>query len=151
MNSIYTSSAPQLLAAAPLVLPMSESRVHAGFPSPAEDFAVNRLDLTQILITHSQATYIWKVTGESMQGLGIDDGDLLLVNRALRALHDDIVVATVDGEFTLKQLHQRPGRMRLKAGNPSFPDILPKDGQIIEIWGVATSSIKRFVVSGRTR
>ena len=151
MNSIYTSSAPQLLAAAPLVLPMSESRVHAGFPSPAEDFAVNRLDLTQILITHPQATYIWKVTGESMQGLGIDDGDLLLVNRALRALHDDIVVATVDGEFTLKQLHQRPGRMRLKAGNPSFPDIIPKDGQIIEIWGVATSSIKRFVVSGRTR
>ena len=55
MNSIYTSSAPQLLAAAPLVLPMSESRVHAGFPSPAEDFAVNRLDLTQILITHPQA------------------------------------------------------------------------------------------------
>lgn len=151
MNSIYTSSAPHLLAATPLVLPMPESRVHAGFPSPAEDFAVNRLDLTQILITHPQATYLWRVAGASMENLGIDDGDLLLVNRALRALHDDIVVATVDGEFTLKQLHQRPGRMRLKAGNPSFPDILPKDGQIIEIWGVATSSIKRFVVSGRTR
>lgn len=145
MNSIYTSSAPQLLAATPLVLPMPESRVHAGFPSPAEDFAVNRLDLTQILITHPQATYIWKVSGESMQDLGIDDGDLLLVNRALRALHDFIVVATVDGEYTLKQLHQRPGPMRLKAGNPSYPDIRPKDGQIIEIWGVVTNCIKRFI------
>lgn len=145
MNSIYAGSAPQLLSATPLVLPMSESRVHAGFPSPAEDFAVNRLDLTQILITHPQATYIWKVSGESMQDLGIDDGDLLLVNRALRALHDYIVVATVDGEYTLKQLHRRPGPMRLKAGNSSFPDIIPKDGQIIEVWGVVTNCIKRFI------
>ena len=145
MHSIHASSAPQPLAALPLVLPMSESRVHAGFPSPAEDFAVNRLDLTQILITHPQAPYIWKVAGASMENLGIHDGDLLLVNRALRALHDYIVVATVDGEYTLKQLHQRPGPLRLKAGNPSFPDIIPKDGQIIEIWGVVTSSIKRFI------
>jgi DNA polymerase V len=146
MTSIRINSVPQPLAATPLVLPMSEGRVRAGFPSPAEDFAVNRLDLTQILITHPQATYLWRVAGLSMLNMGIDDGDLLVVNRALKPQHGHVVVATVDGEFTVKQLYQRAGRMRLKAANPTFPDIVPKDGQTIEVWGVATSCIKRFVV-----
>ena len=75
MNSIGISSAPQLLAAAPLVLPMPEARVRAGFPSPAEDFTVNRLDLTQILVTHPQATFLLRVAGVSMREAGIDDGD----------------------------------------------------------------------------
>jgi len=145
MNSIGDSYAPLLLAATPLVLPMPESRVHAGFPSPAEDFAVNRLDLTAILVRHPQATFVLRVAGASMRDMGIDDGDLLVVDRALRAVHGQNVVAVVDGEFTVKQLHQRAGKMKLKAANPTFPDIVPKDGQTVEIWGVVTSSIKRFV------
>jgi len=80
-----------------------------------------------------------------MRDMGIDDGDLLVVDRALRAVHGQNVVAVVDGEFTVKQLHQRAGKMKLKAANPTFPDIVPKDGQTVEIWGVVTSSIKRFV------
>ena len=146
MNSIDVSSAPQLLAAAPLVLPMPQACVRAGFPSPAEDFTVNRLDLTQILITHPQATYLLRVAGASMRDAGIDDGDTLVVDKAIKPQHGHVVVAVVDGEFTVKYLHQRAGRVKLKAANPTFPDIVPKDGQTVEIWGVVTSSIKRFVV-----
>ncbi|WP_066257084.1 LexA family protein [Hydrogenophaga flava] len=145
MNSISVSCTPRPLAAVPLLLPMPETNVQAGFPSPAEDFAVNRLDLTEILVRHPQATFVLRVAGASMRDMGIDDGDLLVVDRALKAVHGHNVVAVVDGEFTVKQLHQRAGRMKLKAANPTYPDIVPKDGQTIEVWGVVTSCIKRFV------
>ena len=146
MNSIMDHAEPVPLTAAGMVLPMPESPVRAGFPSPAEDFAVTRLDLTQILVTHPQATYLLRVAGCSMQDAGIDDGDTLVVDRAIKPLHGHVVVAVVDGEFTVKYLHQRAGRLRLKAANPTFPDIVPKDGQTIEVWGVVSSCIKRFVV-----
>jgi DNA polymerase V len=129
-----------------MVLPMPDAPVRAGFPSPAEDFAVNRLDLTQILVTHPQATFLVRVAGSSMRDAGIDDGDTLVVDRAIKPHHGHVVVAVVDGEFTVKYLHQRAGRLRLKAANPTFPDIVPKDGQTIEVWGVVSSCIKRFVV-----
>jgi DNA polymerase V len=145
MNSICTSSKPQHLAALPLVLPMPVACVRAGFPSPAEDFTVNRLDLTQLLVTHPQATYLLRVAGASMHDAGIDDGDILLVDKAIKPKHGDVVVAVVDGEFTVKTLYQRAGRLKLKAANPTFVDIVPKDGQTVEVWGVVTSSIKRFV------
>lgn len=145
MNSICTCSKPQPLAALPLVLPMPLACVRAGFPSPAEDFTVNRLDLTQLLVTHPQATYLLRVAGASMHDAGIDDGDILLVDKAIKPKHGDVVVAVVDGEFTVKTLYQRAGRLKLKAANPTFADIVPKDGQTVEVWGVVTSSIKRFV------
>lgn len=145
MNSICASSKPQPLAALPLVLPMPEACVRAGFPSPAEDFTVNRLDLTQLLVTHPQATYLLRVAGASMHDAGIDDGDILLVDKAIKPKHGDVVVAVVDGEFTVKTLYQRAGRFKLKAANPTFADIVPKEGQTVEVWGVVTSSIKRFL------
>lgn len=128
----------------PLDLPLIGGAVQAGFPSPAEDFAVERLDLASILITHPQATFYLGVRGNSMQGVGIFDRDLLVVNRALRPVHNDVVVAVVDGEFTCKTLWRKNGRMKLMAANPTYPDIMPKDGQIIEIWGVVTACIKHF-------
>lgn len=132
--------------ASPLELPMPAVSVRAGFPSPAEDFSVNRLDLTQILVTHPQATFLLRVAGTSMRDAGIDDGDTLVVDRAIKPHHGQVVVAVVDGEFTVKYLHQRAGRVRLKAANPTFPDIVPRDGQTIEVWGVVSSCIKRFAV-----
>jgi DNA polymerase V len=146
MSSIVSCSSPAELVATPLVLPMPVARVRAGFPSPAEDFAVNRLDLTQLLITHPQATFLLRVAGASMREAGIDDGDTLVVDRAIKPRHGHIVVAVVDGEFTVKKLHQQAGRVRLKAANPTFPDIEPKDGQTVEVWGVVSSCIKRFVI-----
>jgi DNA polymerase V len=146
MNSILQSSSPTALDTTALVLPMPVAAVRAGFPSPAEDFAVNRLDLTQLLITHPQATFLLRVAGASMREAGIDDGDTLVVDRAIKPRHGHIVVAVVDGEFTVKELYQRAGRVRLKAANPTFPDIEPRDGQTIEVWGVVSSCIKRFVI-----
>ena len=118
--------------------------VRAGFPSPAEDFAVERLDIAKLLIKHPQATYFWRVRGYSMQGAGIDDGDLICVDKALRPRHGSIVLAIVDNECTVKRLYQRAGRMKLRAENPTFADIVPRDGQTIEVWGVVTGCVKLF-------
>ena len=121
------------------------NRVCAGFPSPAEDLGAQRIDLTKMLITHAQATYFIRASGHSMVEAGIFDNDILVVNKALKPRHSHIVVAVVDGDFTVKQLYQRAGRVKLKAANPTHPDIVPKDGQTIEIWGVVTATIKQFV------
>lgn len=146
MSSVLKCFVPTELVDASLVLPMPVAAVRAGFPSPAEDFAVNRLDLTQLLIKHPQATYLLRVAGASMREAGIDDGDTLVVDRAIKPRHGHIVVAVVDGEFTVKKLHMQAGRVRLKAANPTYPDIEPKDGQTVEVWGVVSSCIKRFVI-----
>lgn len=146
MNSNRVGHVPQPLANTPLVLCLSEGHVRAGFPSPAQDFAVNRLDLSALLVTHPQATYLLRVAGTSMRDAGIDDGDTLVVDRAIKPRHGHVVVAVVDGDFTVKHLHLRAGRLCLKAANPSFPDIVPKDGQTVEVWGVVSACIKRFVV-----
>jgi DNA polymerase V len=104
------------------------------------------LDLTQILVKHPQATYLLRVAGNSMREAGIDDGDTLVVDKAVKPRHGHVVVAVVDGEFTVKYLYQRAGSMRLKAANPTFPNIVPREGQTIEVWGVVSSCIKRFLV-----
>lgn len=129
-----------------LVLAMADSKVHAGFPSPAEDFMVGRIDLNAVLITHPQATFMLRVSGDSMKDAGINDGDMIMVNRALKPRHGHIVVAIVDGDFAVKQLHLRAGMLRLKAANPTYPVIVPAEGQTIEVWGVVTSCIKQFPV-----
>lgn len=116
----------------------------AGFPSPADDFAGKRLDIASLLIEHSQATFLLRVAGPSMREYGIDDGDIILVDRALGARHGSIVVAVLDNEFTVKVLHNAGGCFKLRPGNPSYPDIVPKEDQELEIWGVVTSCIKRF-------
>ena len=125
-------------------LPIVEGKIPAGFPSPADDFATKRHDLNELLITHPLATFFWQVSGESMREAGIFDSDILVVNRALRPVHRSIVVAQVDGEFTVKFLHKRADRVKLVPANPTFPEIIFKEGQQLIICGVVTSSIKRF-------
>ena len=127
-----------------LPMPMVEGRISAGFPSPADDFAVKRLDLND-LITHPLATFYWKTSGRSMIEAGIDDGDILVVNRALVPAHLNIVVAQVDGDFTVKYLHKRNGRVKLVPANPTFPEITFKDGQQLIITGVVVFAIKHFL------
>lgn len=123
---------------------MVQGSVRAGFPSPADDFAVKRQDLNDLLITHPAATFFWRVRGTSMQGAGIADGDILIVNRALQPVHGDIVVAEVDNDFTVKYLHRRGGRVKLVAADPTFPEIVLKDGQTLSICGVVTGSVRKF-------
>ena len=127
-----------------MALPMVEGTVWAGFPSPAADFQVKRCDLNDLLVTHPAATFFWEVRGTSMVEAGISDGDLLVVNRALRPQHMDVVVAEVDGEFTVKHFCQRSGFVSLRAANPTFPPIILREGQTLIICGVVTYTIKKM-------
>ena len=122
------------------------AHVAAGFPSPAEDHAVQRIDLMAELIRHPQATFLLRVRGDSMREAGIFDGDVVLVDRAIRPRSGQVVIAVVDGEFVCKTLFMRAGRVRLKAANPTYADIEPREGQSLEVWGVVVAAIKQFRV-----
>ena len=115
--------------------------VPAGFPSPAEDHQVDRIELMSQLVKHPQATFYVRIQGDSMRDAGILNGSVVLVDKAIKARHGHIVIAVVDGDFTCKRLHQRGGTMRLKPENPAYSDIVPKDGQTVEIWGVVVATI----------
>ena len=145
MRGIVLFATPVQLSSAPLLAKLLVHRVCAGFPSPAEDLGAQRIDLTQVLITHPQATFMLRAQGHSMVEAGIFDGDILVVNRALVPRHRHIVIAVVDGDFTVKRLYQLNGRIKLQAANLTFPDIAPRDGQLLEVWGVVTASIKQFI------
>lgn len=118
--------------------------VPAGFPSPADDHMVQRCDLVALLSTHPQATYFLRVRGDSMVGAGIQDQDIVAVDRAITPRHGHTVVARVDNEFTCKTLFQRDGQVRLVAANAAYPDIRLRDGQSLEIWGVVTAALTLF-------
>lgn len=145
MYSCFELGKPVLLAGNALALDLL-GRVCAGFPSPADDFAAKRIDLTEQLIQHPQATYLLKASGLSMVDAGIGDGDMLVVDKAIASRHGHIVVAVVDGEFTVKTLYKRGGRIKLLPANPTFPAIVPREGQTIEVWGVVRHCIKCFAV-----
>ena len=146
MYSLLQPGQPIAFSGSPFIAQFLQNRVCAGFPSPAEDLGAQRIDLTQVLVVHPQATYFMRASGHSMVEAGIFDNDIIVVDRAIKPRHNHVVVAIVDGDFTVKHLYQRAGRIKLKAANPTFPDIVPKEGQTIEVWGVVTSSIKQFQV-----
>lgn len=127
-----------------LPLPLFGHKVRAGFPSPADDYVEAWLDLNEHLVEHKDATFFVRATGDSMTGAGIQEGNLLVVDRALEAKHHDIVIAVVDGEMTVKRLDKQRGRIRLLAENPAYEPIEFQDGQELTIWGVVTSVIQRF-------
>jgi len=137
---------PQLLNVSPGWLAQVASAVRAGFPSPAEDLGATRIDILDKIILHPSATYVMRVSGDSMVGYGIFDDDILLVDRAIRPRHGHIVVANLDNEFVVKYLWKKNGAIKLKAGNPTFADIVPKEGQTLHVWGVVLTSIKTFNV-----
>lgn len=128
--------------APPQYFPLMSHSVRAGFPSPADDYIEKRIDLNEELIQHREATFFLRVRGHSMVGAGIDDGDELIVDRAIKPDHGRIVVAAVDGELTVKRFYQRGGVVKLVAESPEYPDIELKDGQEMVIWGVVTKIIK---------
>lgn len=123
-----------------------DTSVQAGFPSPAEDHSAKRIDVLDKLIRHPQATYQMRVAGDSMRDLGIFDGDIILIDRAITPRNGHIVVAEIDGEFLVKKLVMRQGKMKLKAGNPTYADIIPREGQTLTIWGVVLTAFKQFQV-----
>ncbi|TXH90364.1 MAG: translesion error-prone DNA polymerase V autoproteolytic subunit [Rhodoferax sp.] len=144
MNSILPPDATPFIPGPALLLPWVEGKVPAGFPSPAADFAVKRHDLNELLISHPNATFMLQASGTSMVDFGIFDGDILVCDRALQANHGDIVIAEVDGDFTVKQFWRSRGTVQLRAGNKTFAPIIFRDGQTLTICGVVTATIKRF-------
>jgi DNA polymerase V len=113
--------------------------------SPANDSGVTRLDLNDILVRNPQATFLMRVAGDSMRDAGIDDGDLVLIDRAVAPSHGHIVIAVVEQEFVCLRLVKQ-GELRLRAADPAVADIVLAEGEGLEIWGVVTTAIKSLPV-----
>jgi DNA polymerase V len=134
---------PVEVPAGACLIPFFLATVWAGFPSPAEDYA-EELDLVQHLIQHPSATFVVRVQGTSMLNASINPGDLLIVDRSLEPRDKDVVVAVMDGEFTVKRLRKTKRGISLLAENPGFPPIEIREGMQLEIWGVVTQVIHPF-------
>ncbi|MBS0604600.1 MAG: translesion error-prone DNA polymerase V autoproteolytic subunit [Verrucomicrobia bacterium] len=132
-------------AATPLPLPIFLVSVQAGFPSPAEDYLDKTLDLNELLISHPAATFFVRVAGDSMKGAGIFSGDILVVDRSIEAADNKIIVAIVGGEFTVKRLKLRDGRICLIPENPAYPILEMKEGSDFQVWGVVTYVIHKAI------
>lgn len=125
--------------------PLMSNTIAAGFPSPAEQYVESPLDLNQLLIARPAATFFLRVSGASMVDAGIFDGDILVVDRSIEAKDGMIVVACVDGEFTVKILKKDGNSITLEPANSSYPTITFKEGMELRIFGVVTSTIHRFI------
>jgi len=121
--------------------------VVAGFPSPAEQYLEPPLDLNEFLIKRPAATYFVRVEGDSMIGAGIHDGDLLVVDRSLRPASGDVIIASVDGDFTVKTYRRDKDGVRLEPANPAYPIIHIKKGQELDYFGKVTACIHQFTKS----
>lgn len=122
-------------------IPLYSCKVAAGFPSPADDYIEGKLDLNEYLIRTPAATFFVRATGESMLGAGIFPDDLLIVDRSLTPKHGDVVIAVLNGELTVKRLHQTSRKTALMPENPEFQEIPVMEGMDFNIWGVV-----RFVI-----
>jgi len=126
-----------------LPLPFYDLLVPAGFPSPAQDYVEKTLDLNELCIAHPAATYFVRVQGDSMIDACIQDGDLLIVDRAVQPKHGDIVIAGFHGELTCKKLETEP-RLRLVPMNPDYPIIKVPDETDLDIHGVVMHILHSF-------
>ena len=131
-----------LEARQPASVPLVTSSVPAGFPSPADDYLDSPLDFNELLITNPSATFAVRVGGDSMIGAGIFPDDIAIVNRALAVADRCIILALVDGGFTMKRYRCRQGRVWLQAENPAYQDIEIIESLAFEVWGVVTNSIR---------
>jgi DNA polymerase V len=118
--------------------------VSAGFPSPAADHTQKRIDLNEHLIRNKEATFLFRVKGDSMINAGIFENDTLLVDRSIEARHNSIVLALINHEFTVKRLYHRGGVVKLMAENPIYPPILIKAGEELSVWGVVTYNLHKL-------
>lgn len=125
-------------------LEMCSWSVRAGFPSPAADHTRNRIDLNEHLIRNKEATYIFRVKGHSMSGIGIYEGEELIVDRSIEAKHGNIVLVVLNDGFTVKRLYLRGGVVKLIAENSLYPPIFLKEGEELEIWGVVTRNLHKL-------
>jgi len=125
-----------------LLLPLVEGGISAGFPSPAQDYIDLKIDLNKELITNPSSTFYGRVKGSSMQDAGIEDGDILVIDKSLELQDGDTAVCFIDGEFTLKYIKIEPDAVYLIPANSKFKPLKVTDENNFCIWGVVTYSIK---------
>ena len=124
--------------------PLFLAAVQAGFPSPADDSVEDRLDLHRHLVRNETATFFLHASGNSMEGAGIRDGDLLVVDRSLEPRSGRTVIAAVGGELTVKRLARRGGRTLLVPANPSYPEFDVTEREDVCTWDVVTYAVHKL-------
>ena len=133
------------LASERLKIPLLIDSISAGFPSPADDYTEENIDLNEHLISNPFSTFFLRVKGHSMVNAGIKDNDLIIVDKSLRAKTGNIIIAMVDGEFTIKRLSIKNDELYLKAENNNYPDFRFKNHIDVQIWGVVIYSIHSYL------
>ena len=126
------------------MLSVAETSVAAGYPSPAQDYFLGSINLSEHLIHDTTSTFIVRVSGHSMEGAGISDGDELIVNRARKPIDGSVVVAVLDGEMTVKRLRLTSRGVVLQAESPDYPDLVVGELASLEIWGTAETCLHRL-------
>ena len=121
---------------------MAQSGIHAGFPSPATDYMTQAIDLNKELVRHPAATFYGRVVGDSMIDAGVDEGDILVIDKSLEPQEGDMAVCFVDGEFTLKYLRFHQGGLTLQPANDRYPSIEVGEDADFKVWGIVTYVIK---------
>ncbi len=124
--------------------PLVAWHISCGFPSPAEDYRESELDINALVIAHPDATFYVRVSGDSMEGAGICEGDVLVVDRALDARENAIIVALVNGEFTVKRLLTIDDTLFLIPENPRYDPLPITEEMEFRVWGIATYCIHRL-------
>lgn len=137
---------PALSPAPKLHTPLYADPVQAGFPSPAQGYEQQAIDLNELMVSNPPATFFVRAKGDSMVDAGIRDGDLLVVDFSRQPKHGDIVIARLDDGFTVKRLYQRRQAVRLCAENKAaqYPPIEPQEGQTLEVLGVVRFAVHSF-------
>jgi len=125
-------------------IPMAGSKISAGFPSPADDYMEMSLDLNKELVKNPAATFFVRVTGDSMTDAGINDGDVLIVDRSVEVKKGKIVIAVINGELVVKRLLRKGRQLLLMPENPKYPPIIVPEEADFLIWGVVISVIHQF-------
>jgi DNA polymerase V len=123
--------------------PLFSCRISAGFPSPASDYVEKNLDLNDLMVLHPAATFFVRVSGDSMRDAGILEGDYLVIDRSLKVAQNDIVIAVVDGELTVKRFFRNGSMIELRPENVAYPAIQMQAGMELLIWGVVTGVVRK--------
>lgn len=141
INSLLSISAADVRTHLPL--PYADEGIQAGFPSPAQDYINETIDLNHELIQHPAATFFGRVSGDSMIEEGIEDGDILVIDRSLEPINGDLAVCCVEGDFTLKRISLENDCIKLVASNKTFKPIVITSDDNFSIWGIVSYTIKK--------
>lgn len=126
-----------------LPLQYADEGIRAGFPSPAQDFMEQAIDLNKELIRHPASTFYGRVVGDSMRDENIEEGDILVIDKSLELIDDDLAVCFIDGEFTVKRVRLETDAAWLVPSNPNYPLIKVTEDNNFIVWGIVTYTIKK--------